>query len=109
MSEIRRELAAGKELKSSKAKTKLPDELLAGIQGAGWETAKSLDSSDDNINALFDVWVVWRAPGTPDKWCTVESVTKTNEVITSLDLYCPADGYIYYDIPATQVLVDCID
>lgn len=107
MAEIRKELAEGKELKSSKAKEKLPDELLAGIQGAGWYDATKVATSE--TDKLFDMWVVWRAPGAPDLLCTVESVTEVNGVFSSFDLYCPSQGYIYYEIPATQVLIDCID
>lgn len=112
MSEIRRESAEGKELRSSKAKTKLSEEVLASIQGAGWCVANDggIDANDPSWqDGLFEVWVVWREAGRPDRWCTVESHTNTNGRFTYFDLYCPDDGYIYYNVPASQVLVEYAD
>lgn len=107
MAEIRKETAEGKELKSSKAKTKLTDEILASIQGAGWCATTELHASDKRIQSeLFDVWVVWREPGHVDRWCTVESHTYVDDDFTMFDLYVPSEGYIYYNVPASQVLVE---
>ena len=110
MSEIRKESAEGKVLKSSKAKTKLSEEILASIQGAGWCASTQVDANDpDWQNTLFEVWVVWREPGHADRWCTVESHTNTDGKFTYFDLYCPAEGYVYYNVPAGQVLVEYAD
>jgi len=106
MADYKKELAAGKELKSSKAKTKLPDEMLAGIQGAGWTASNTIDVTEKWRNKMFDIWALWRSPGQPDRWCTIERYTYAGSQFTEFDLYCPTEGYLYYAIPASQVLLD---
>ena len=87
----------------------LTDEQLDSISAGSWQYSDEVDISDLLDESFMDgAWVVWRAPGCHDCWCQVLDYDYVGDWFISFDLYNPADSNIYFDVPADQVLLDCI-
>lgn len=106
---IIKKMKDGSEYNDSK-RVELTEEQLSKIQGGSWDYVSNNVRSDQWDSCFSSgVYVVWRELGCIDHWCTVLGYEYVGDRITYFTLDCPSEGVVFYNIPASEVLMEYVD